>query len=120
MPRSTASSGGSRAASRGPSRAGPPRAGRGGRAGPRRRGRPGPPLEGGPARTAARRGPGVRCPEGTPPPWGGGAWAGAPWGNGVGVLYFAPRDTADAYLADGLTEEIILRLQQLPRLAVKS
>ena len=38
------------------------------------------------------------------------------------MLYFdnASRDSADAYLADGLTEEIILRLQQVRRLEVKS
>lgn len=38
------------------------------------------------------------------------------------MLYFenASRDTADAILADGLTEEVILRLQQVPRLEVKS
>jgi TolB-like protein/Tfp pilus assembly protein PilF len=38
------------------------------------------------------------------------------------VLYFdnLSRDTADAYLADGLTEEIISRLGDLPRLQVTS
>ncbi|HEY2804392.1 MAG TPA: hypothetical protein VGI92_00885 [Gemmatimonadales bacterium] len=38
------------------------------------------------------------------------------------MLYFdnATHDSADAYLADGLTEEVILRLQQLQRLEVKS
>jgi len=38
------------------------------------------------------------------------------------VLYFdnLSPDTADAYLADGLTEELIARLGQLQRLAVKS
>jgi TolB-like protein/tetratricopeptide (TPR) repeat protein len=42
--------------------------------------------------------------------------------NSVAVLYFenGSRDSADAYLADGLTEEVILRLQQVPRLEVKS
>jgi TolB-like protein len=40
----------------------------------------------------------------------------------VAVLYFdnLSRDTADAYLADGLTEEIIVRLGQIQRLDVKS
>jgi len=40
----------------------------------------------------------------------------------VAVLYFdnLSRDTADAYLADGLTEEIIIRLGQVQRLEVKS
>jgi adenylate cyclase len=38
------------------------------------------------------------------------------------VLYFdnLSRDTADAYLADGLTEELIIRLSQVQRLEVKS
>jgi TolB-like protein len=40
----------------------------------------------------------------------------------VAVLYFdnLSRDTADAYLADGLTEEIIVRLSEVRRLEVKS
>mgnify|MGYP002813269886 CR=1 FL=1 len=40
----------------------------------------------------------------------------------MAVLYFdnLSRDTADAYIADGLTEEIIIRLGQVQRLAVKS
>jgi TolB-like protein len=38
------------------------------------------------------------------------------------VLYFdnLSRDTADSYLADGLTDELIVRLQQVPRLEVRS
>src|SRR5947209_3422952 len=42
--------------------------------------------------------------------------------NSVAVLYFdnLSRDTADAYLADGLTEELIARLGQVERLTVKS
>jgi serine/threonine-protein kinase len=42
--------------------------------------------------------------------------------NSVAVLYFdnLSRDTADAYLADGLTEEITARLGQIARLVVKS
>ncbi|MGH2668314.1 MAG: hypothetical protein ACRDH5_04195, partial [bacterium] len=48
--------------------------------------------------------------------------ASAPARNSVAVLYFdnLSRDTADAYLADGLTEEIIARLGQVERLRVKS
>jgi TolB-like protein/Tfp pilus assembly protein PilF len=40
----------------------------------------------------------------------------------VAVLYLTnlSRDSADAFLADGLTEEIIIRLGQVPRLEVKS
>ena len=37
----------------------------------------------------------------------------------VAVLYFDNLDSADAYLADGLTEEIISRLGQVPALHVK-
>ena len=64
-----------------------------------------------------------QCPDGTPPPCAVRPFhAPAPAPNSVAVLYLAnlSRDTADAYLADGLTEEIIIRLGQVPRLAVKS
>jgi TolB-like protein len=61
-----------------------------------------------------------QCPDGTPPPCRGARTAAAPAANSVAVLYFDTRDTTDRYLVDGLTEEIILRLQQLPRLEVKS
>ena len=65
-----------------------------------------------------------QCPDGTPPPCGGRAAhaAASPASNSVAVLYFdnLSRDTADAFLADGLTEEIIIRLGQVPRLDVKS
>ena len=67
-----------------------------------------------------------QCPDGTPAPCGPrpGAppRAAAPPANSVAVLYLAnlSRDTADAFLADGLTEEIIIRLGQVPRLDVKS
>ena len=45
-----------------------------------------------------------------------------PGPSSVAVLYLdnLSRDTADAYLADGLTEEITARLGDLPRLQVKS
>src|SRR5512135_3517530 len=60
-----------------------------------------------------------QCPDGTPPPCGPRPAAPAP--NTVAVLYLdnLSRDTADAYLADGLTEEIIIRLGQVQRLDVK-
>ena len=64
-----------------------------------------------------------QCPDGTPPPCAGrAARAAAPAPNSVAVLYLTnlSHDTADAYLADGLTEEIIIRLGQVPRLSVKS
>jgi len=67
-----------------------------------------------------------QCPDGTPAPCGprpsAPARAAAPAPNSVAVLYLTnlSRDTADAFLADGLTEEIIIRLGQVPRLDVKS
>ena len=66
----------------------------------------------------------AQCPDGTPAPCGGrpAHLVAAPSPNSVAVLYLTnlSRDTADAYLADGLTEEIIIRLGQVPRLNVKS
>ncbi len=63
-----------------------------------------------------------QCPDGTPPPCGRPVAPRAPARNSVAVLYFdnLSRDSGDAYLADGLTDEIILRLQQVRRLAVRS
>jgi TolB-like protein len=64
----------------------------------------------------------AQCPDGSPPPCGRPARTTAPPPNSVAVLYLdnLSRDTADAFLADGLTEEIIIRLGQVPRLEVKS
>src|SRR5205807_8684737 len=65
----------------------------------------------------------AQCPDGSPPPCRLTSHAStAPAPNSVAVLYFdnLSADTADAYLAEGLTEELIARLGQLPRLAVKS
>lgn len=64
----------------------------------------------------------AQCPDGTPPPCGRVARAPVPSPNSVAVLYLTnlSRDTADSFLADGLTEEIIIRLGQVPRLDVKS
>lgn len=63
----------------------------------------------------------LQCPDGAPPPCRT-AGARAPTANSVAVLYFdnVTRDSADAYLADGLTEAIIVRLGQVGRLEVKS
>jgi len=63
----------------------------------------------------------LQCPDGTPPPCRAQATR-APAPNSVAVLYFdnLSPDTADAYLASGLTEETIVRLGQVERLAVKS
>lgn len=62
---------------------------------------------------------GAACPDGSPLPCRG---LPGPAPTSVAVLYFddLSRDTADAYLADGLTDEIISRLGQLERLVVKS
>ena len=65
----------------------------------------------------------AQCPDGAPPPCRGArttAAAIAP--NSVAVLYFdnLSRDTANAYLADGLTEELIVRLGNVRRIEVKS
>ena len=64
----------------------------------------------------------AQCPDGSPPPCArAAARVPAPAANGVAVLYLdnLSRDTADAFLADGLTEEIIIRLGQVQRLEVK-
>src|SRR5689334_8605702 len=62
-----------------------------------------------------------QCPDGSAPPCRR-AVSRAPVPNSVAVLYFdnLSRDTADAFLADGLTEEIIIRLGQVQRLQVRS
>jgi TolB-like protein/Tfp pilus assembly protein PilF len=63
------------------------------------------------------------CPDGTPPPCAVRApRAAAPAPNTVAVMYLdnQSRDTSDAYLADGLTEEITTKLGQIGRLAVTS
>jgi len=65
----------------------------------------------------------AQCPDGTPPPCGpAAARPAAPPSNAIAVLYFDndSRDTSDAYLAQGITEEIIDRLGEVPRLTVKS
>ncbi len=60
-----------------------------------------------------------QCPDGTPPPCSRAAPAPP---NSVAVLYFdnLTRDSAVAYLADGLTEELIVRLARMSRLEVRS
>ena len=70
-------------------------------------------------------GPAVRlaaqCPDGTPPPCPG-TRSTAPSANSVAVLPFdnLSRDTADAYLARDLTDEITTRLIKVERLVVTS
>lgn len=63
----------------------------------------------------------LQCPDGSPPPCGR-ASPRAPAATSVAVLYFdnLSRDTSDAYVADGLTEELITRLGEIQRLQVKS
>lgn len=58
-----------------------------------------------------------QCPDGSPPPCPGIA-SGARAGS-VAVLYFAARDSADAYLADGLTEDLTTLLARQRALVVK-
>ena len=66
----------------------------------------------------------AQCPDGTPPPCRAptARAAAAPAPNSVAVLYFdnLSPDTADAYLADGLTEELTAQLGQVERLRMKS
>jgi serine/threonine-protein kinase len=66
----------------------------------------------------------AQCPDGTPAPCAArpARVAAAQLPNSVAVLYLdnLSRDTADAYLADGLTEEVIQRLGEVSRLVVKS
>ena len=66
-----------------------------------------------------------QCPDGTPPPCAAGprpAAARVPEPNSVAVLPFenVRRDTADAYLGDGLASAIATSLAQVPRLTVRS
>ena len=63
----------------------------------------------------------AQCPDGTPPPCAGTPIRTAsPWSVAVLPFHNLTRDTADAFLADGLTEELIIRLSQVRRLDVKS
>jgi TolB-like protein len=64
----------------------------------------------------------AQCPDGSPPPCRSPTRPTAPAPNSVAVLYFdnLSRDSADAYLAEGLTEELIAQLGRVERLVVKS
>ena len=66
----------------------------------------------------------AQCPDGTPPPCGRPAPSAgvAPSANSVAVMLFnnVTRDTANAYLADGLATEIATSLARVPRLEVRS
>lgn len=65
---------------------------------------------------------GLQCPDGSPPPCARPAVRSAVAATSVAVLYFdnLSRDTSDAYIAAGLTEELITRLGEIERLQVKS
>jgi TolB-like protein/Tfp pilus assembly protein PilF len=65
----------------------------------------------------------LQCPDGAPPPCARATVAAAaPGANSVGVMLFAnlTRDTAYAYLSDGLASEIATSLARVPRLEVRS
>lgn len=64
----------------------------------------------------------AQCPDGSPPPCRNARAVSTIPPHSVAVLYFdnLSRDTADAYLVDGITEQIIERLGQVGRLTVKS
>jgi len=63
-----------------------------------------------------------QCPDGAPPPCSATRAPRAASPNSVAVLYFdnLSRDTAFAYLADGVTEELITSLRRVGRLSVPS
>ena len=64
----------------------------------------------------------AQCPNGSPPPCARAAAARPPGANSVGVMLFnnLTRDTAYAYLSDGLASEIATSLARVPRLEVRS
>lgn len=64
----------------------------------------------------------AQCPDGGPPPCSRAIPRPAIQPTSLAVLYFenASRDSADAYLAEGITEEIISRLSEVARIQVKS
>src|SRR5690242_620806 len=62
----------------------------------------------------------AQCADGSPPPCRPAARPATPAANSVAVLFFGARDTADAYLADGLTEDLTSLLGSVARVQVKS
>lgn len=64
----------------------------------------------------------LQCPDGSPPPCATTRTARGPAAPSVAVLYFdnLSRDSGDAYLADGLTEQTIAQLGEIGRLTVSS
>jgi TolB-like protein/Tfp pilus assembly protein PilF len=63
-----------------------------------------------------------QCADGSPPPCRARVAVAPVSPTSIAVLYFdnLSRDTADTYLADGFTEEVMSRLGQVERLQVKS
>jgi TolB-like protein len=63
----------------------------------------------------------AQCPDGAAPPCRSTSRS-LPAPNSIAVLYFdnASRDSADAYLADGLTEAVISQLGQVERITIAS
>lgn len=62
----------------------------------------------------------AQCPDGTPPPCATSRIAAALARSGsVAILYIQSRDSADAYLADGLTEDVTTLLSRRAGVAVK-
>lgn len=63
-----------------------------------------------------------QCPDGSPPPCARAAVSAPAGANSVGVMLFnnVARDTAYAYLAEGLSTEIATTLARVPRLEVRS
>ena len=62
----------------------------------------------------------AQCPDGSAPPCGRAGARVPPAANSVAVLYFTARDTADVYLADGLTEDVATLLGDVSSVQVKS
>ena len=64
----------------------------------------------------------AQCPDGSAPPCRAQASRAMPASNSVAVLYFdnLSGDSGYAYFADGLTEELIAKLGDVPRLHVRS
>ena len=64
----------------------------------------------------------AQCPDGTPPPCRAAAARVTPSVNSIAVLPFASRspDTTDAFIAEGMTDEVGNQLTKLARLQVKA
>src|SRR5438034_7794625 len=63
----------------------------------------------------------AQCADGSPPPCvRPAARPASPAANSVAILFFDARDTADAYLAEGLTEDLTSLLGSVARVQVKS